>query len=86
MSESGAGCDVLSMALRADKKGKNYVLNGTKFWITNGPEADVIVVYAKTNPAAKSKGITAFFVQKTMKGFSIAQKLDKLGMRGSNTG
>ena len=86
MSEPGAGSDVVAMRLKAEKKGDRYVLNGTKFWITNGPEADVIVVYAKTDPAAGSKGITAFLIEKGMKGFSVAQKLDKLGMRGSNTG
>ena len=86
MSESGAGSDVVGMRLRADKRGDRYVLNGTKMWITNGPEADVLVVYAKTDPAAGSRGITAFLIEKGMKGFSCAQKLDKLGMRGSNTG
>ena len=86
MSEPGAGSDVVSMKLRADKKGDRYVLNGTKFWITNGPCADVLVVYAKTDPAAGPRGITAFLVEKDFKGFSIAQKLDKLGMRGSDTG
>ncbi len=86
MSEAGAGSDVVSMRLRADKKGDRYVLNGTKFWITNAPHADVLVVYAKTDPEAGSKGITAFLVEKTYKGFSVAQKLDKLGMRGSDTG
>ncbi|HYD31291.1 MAG TPA: isovaleryl-CoA dehydrogenase [Azospirillaceae bacterium] len=86
MSEPGAGSDVVAMRLKAEKKGDRYVLNGTKFWITNGPEADVIVVYAKTDPAAGSKGITAFLIEKGFKGFSVAQKLDKLGMRGSNTG
>lgn len=86
MSESGAGSDVTSMKLRAEKKGNKYVLNGTKMWITNGPDADVLVVYAKTEPSLKDKGITAFLVEKGMKGFSCAQKLDKLGMRGSNTG
>jgi isovaleryl-CoA dehydrogenase len=75
----------VSLKLRADRKGDRYVLNGTKFWITNGPCADVLVVYAKTDPAAGSKGITAFLIEKGMKGFSTAQKLDKLGMRGSNT-
>lgn len=86
MSEAGAGSDVVSMRLRADKKGDRYILNGTKFWITNAPHADVLVVYAKTDPEAGSKGITAFLVEKGYKGFSVAQKLDKLGMRGSDTG
>lgn len=86
MSEPGAGSDVVSMKLRADKVGDRYVLNGTKMWITNGPDADVLVVYAKTDPAAGPKGITAFLVEKNFKGFSCAQKLDKLGMRGSHTG
>jgi len=86
MSEPGAGSDVVSMKLRADKKGDRYILNGTKMWITNGPDADVTVVYAKTDPGAGPRGITAFLVEKSMKGFSVAQKLDKLGMRGSNTG
>jgi len=86
MSEAGAGSDVVSMKLRADKKGDRFVLNGTKFWITNGPDCDVLVVYAKTDPAAGARGITAFIVEKGMTGFSCAQKLDKLGMRGSNTG
>jgi len=85
MSEPGAGSDVVSMKLRADKRGDHYVLNGTKMWITNGPDADTLVVYAKTDPAAGSKGMTAFLVEKGFKGFSTAQKLDKLGMRGSNT-
>lgn len=85
MSEPGAGSDVVSMKLRADKKGDRYILNGNKMWITNGPNADTLVVYAKTDVAAGSKGITAFIVEKGMKGFSTAQKLDKLGMRGSNT-
>ena len=85
MSEPGAGSDVVSMKLRAEKKGDRYVLNGNKMWITNGPEASTLVVYAKTDPAAGSKGITAFIIEKGMKGFSTAQKLDKLGMRGSNT-
>jgi isovaleryl-CoA dehydrogenase len=85
MSEPGAGSDVVGMRLRADKRGDRYVLNGTKMWITNGPDADVLVVYAKTDPAAGSRGITAFLVEKKFKGFSTAQKLDKLGMRGSNT-
>jgi len=86
MSEPGAGSDVVSMKLRADKKGDRYVLNGTKMWITNGPDADTLVVYAKTDPAAYQRGITAFLVEKSFKGFSVAQKLDKLGMRGSHTG
>ncbi|WP_457319564.1 isovaleryl-CoA dehydrogenase [Stenotrophomonas sp. P5_B8] len=85
MSEPGAGSDVVSMKLRADKRGDHYVLNGNKMWITNGPDADVLVVYAKTDLEAGAKGITAFLVEKGMKGFSTAQKLDKLGMRGSNT-
>ncbi|WP_157015134.1 isovaleryl-CoA dehydrogenase [Mesorhizobium xinjiangense] len=86
MSESGAGSDVVSMRLRAEKKNDRYVLNGSKMWITNGPDADTMVVYAKTDPEQQSRGITAMIVEKTMKGFSVAQKLDKLGMRGSNTG
>jgi len=86
MSEPGAGSDVVSMKLRADKKGDRYILNGTKFWITNGPCADVLVVYAKTDAAAGPRGITAFLIEKGFKGFSTAQKLDKLGMRGSDTG
>jgi isovaleryl-CoA dehydrogenase len=86
MSESGAGSDVVSMTLRADKKGDRYVLNGTKFWITNGPCADTLVVYAKTDANAGPRGITAFLIEKGFKGFSTAQKLDKLGMRGSDTG
>jgi isovaleryl-CoA dehydrogenase len=86
MSEPGAGSDVVSMKLRADKKGDRYVLNGTKFWITNGPCADVLVVYAKTDAAAGPRGITAFLIEKGFKGFSTAQKLDKMGMRGSDTG
>ena len=85
MSEPGAGSDVVSMKLRAEKKGDRYILNGTKMWITNGPDADTLVVYAKTDVAAGSRGITAFLIEKTFKGFSTAQKLDKLGMRGSNT-
>ncbi len=85
MSEPGAGSDVVSMKLRAEKKGDRYVLNGNKMWITNGPNADTLVVYAKTDVAAGSKGITAFIIEKDFKGFSTAQKLDKLGMRGSNT-
>lgn len=86
MSEPEAGSDVVSMKLRADKKGDKYVLNGTKFWITNSPQADTLIVYAKTDMAAGSKGITAFLVEKDFKGYSVAQKLDKLGMRGSETG
>src|SRR3954468_7764201 len=86
MSEAGAGSDVVSMQLKAQKKGDRYVLNGTKFWITNGPCADVLVVYAKTDPNAGPRGITAFLIEKGFKGFSTAQKLDKLGMRGSDTG
>ncbi|VAX07328.1 Isovaleryl-CoA dehydrogenase [hydrothermal vent metagenome] len=85
MSESGAGSDVVSMKLRAEKRGDRYILNGTKMWITNGPDADSLVVYAKTDMAAGPRGITAFIVEKNFKGFSTAQKLDKLGMRGSNT-
>ncbi len=85
MSEPNAGSDVVSMRLRADKKGDHYVLNGNKFWITNGPDADVYVIYAKTEPDAGSRGITAFIVERDSPGFSRAQKLDKLGMRGSNT-
>jgi isovaleryl-CoA dehydrogenase len=86
MSETGAGSDVVSMRLRADRKGDRFVLNGSKMWITNGPDADVLVVYAKTDPEAGSRGITAFLVEKGFAGFSVAQKLDKLGMRGSHTG
>jgi isovaleryl-CoA dehydrogenase len=85
MSEPGSGSDVVSMRLRAEHKGDRYVLNGSKMWITNGPDADTLVVYAKTDPEAGPRGITAFLVEKGMKGFSTAQKLDKLGMRGSNT-
>ena len=85
MSEAGAGSDVVSMTLRAERRNGHYLLNGTKFWITNGPDADVLVVYAKTDPAAGSKGITAFLVEKTMTGFSTGLHFDKLGMRGSNT-
>ena len=85
MSESGAGSDVVGMKTRADKKGGRYVLNGSKMWITNGPDADTLVVYAKTDSKAGPRGITAFLIEKGMKGFSTAQKLDKLGMRGSNT-
>ncbi|GAB1581447.1 isovaleryl-CoA dehydrogenase [Phyllobacterium phragmitis] len=85
MSEPGAGSDVVSMKLRAERRGDRYVLIGNKMWITNGPDADTLVVYAKTDPEAGPRGITAFLVEKGMKGFSTAQKLDKLGMRGSNT-
>lgn len=85
MSEPNAGSDVVSMKLRAEKKNDRYVLNGAKMWITNGPDADTLVVYAKTDPGAKSRGITAFLIEKGMAGFSTGQKLDKLGMRGSNT-
>ncbi|GBD41146.1 Acyl-CoA dehydrogenase [bacterium HR39] len=85
MSEPGAGSDVVSMTTRAEKRGDRYVLNGRKMWITNGPEADVLVVYAKTDPQAGSRGITAFIVEKTFPGFAVGQKLDKLGMRGSPT-
>ena len=85
MSETGAGSDVVGMKLRADKKGDRYVLNGNKMWITNGPNADVLVVYAKTDINAGPRGITAFLIEKTFKGFSTSPKLDKLGMRGSNT-
>ena len=85
MSEPGAGSDVVSMKLRAEKRGDRYVLNGNKMWITNGPDAHTLIVYAKTDPSAGSRGITAFIIEKDYKGFSTAQKLDKLGMRGSNT-
>ncbi|MFH1806562.1 MAG: isovaleryl-CoA dehydrogenase [Pseudomonadota bacterium] len=85
MSEPGAGSDVVSMKLRADKKGDRYILNGNKMWITNGPDADTLVVYAKTDMSAGPKGISAFIIEKGFAGFSTAQKLDKLGMRGSNT-
>jgi isovaleryl-CoA dehydrogenase len=85
MSEPGAGSDVVSMRLRADRRGDHFVLNGNKMWITNGPDADTLVVYAKTDSAAGPRGITAFLIEKGMKGYSTAQKLDKLGMRGSNT-
>ena len=85
MSEPGAGSDVVSMRTRADKRGDRYILNGNKMWITNGPEAETLVVYAKTDPEAGPRGITAFLIEKGMRGFSTAQKLDKLGMRGSNT-
>ena len=86
MSEPGAGSDVLSMKLRADDKGGYFVLNGSKMWITNGPDADVLVVYAKTEPELGARGVSAFLIEKGMPGFSVAQKLDKLGMRGSSTG
>src|SRR5580658_6555562 len=86
MSESHAGSDVLSMKLKAVKSGDRYVLNGTKFWITNAPHADVLVVYAKTDPSAESRGVTAFLIEKGFSGFSVSQKLDKMGMRGSDTG
>jgi isovaleryl-CoA dehydrogenase len=86
MSEPGAGSDVVSLRLRAEKRNDRYVLNGSKMWITNGPDAGTMVVYAKTDPERHSRGITAFIVEKAMAGFSVAQKLDKLGMRGSNTG
>src|SRR4051794_23796547 len=85
MSEPGAGSDVIGMRTRAEKRGDRYVLNGSKMWITNGPDADVLVIYAKTDPQAGPRGITAFLVEKGFAGFSTAQKLDKLGMRGSNT-
>ena len=85
MSEPNSGSDVVSMKLRADRQGDRYLLNGNKMWITNGPDADVMVVYAKTDVSAGAKGITAFLIEKSFKGFSTAQKLDKLGMRGSNT-
>ncbi len=85
MSESGAGSDVVGMRLRADKRNDRFVLNGTKMWITNGPDASTLIVYAKTDPDAGPRGITAFLIEKEMAGFSTAQKLDKLGMRGSNT-
>ncbi|WP_416797348.1 acyl-CoA dehydrogenase family protein [Ciceribacter azotifigens] len=85
MSETGAGSDVVSMKLRAERRNDHYRLNGTKYWITNGPDADTLVVYAKTDPDAGSKGITAFIIEKTMRGFSTSRHFDKLGMRGSNT-
>src|SRR5687767_2116995 len=85
MSESGSGSDVVSMRLKAEKRGDRYVLNGTKFWITNAPHADTLVVYAKTSPGEGSRGITTFLVEKGFKGFSVSQKLDKMGMRGSDT-
>jgi isovaleryl-CoA dehydrogenase len=86
MSESGSGSDVTSMKLKAEKKGDRYILNGSKMWITNGPSADVLVVYAKTNPELEHKGITTFIIEKGFKGFSVAQKLDKFGLRGCETG
>ena len=86
MSEAGSGSDVVSMSLRAERIGDRYVLNGTKFWITNAPHADTLVVYAKTGPGEAGKGITAFLIEKDFKGFSVSQKLDKMGMRGSDTG
>ena len=86
MSEPGAGSDVVSMQLKAVRHGDHFILDGRKMWITNGPEADVLVVYAKTTPQAGARGISAFIIEKTFKGFSTAQKLDKLGMRGSHTG
>ncbi|KAI9224431.1 acyl-CoA dehydrogenase/oxidase [Blastocladiella britannica] len=85
MSEAGSGSDVVSMKIRAEKKGDKYILNGTKYWITNGPDADTLVVYAKTNPDAGPHGITAFLIEKGFKGFTTSPKFDKLGMRGSNT-
>jgi isovaleryl-CoA dehydrogenase len=86
MSEAGAGSDVVSMRLRAERRGDRFVLNGTKFWITNAPHADTLVVYAKTDPDSASRGITAFLIEKDFKGFSVSQKLEKMGMRGSDTG
>jgi isovaleryl-CoA dehydrogenase len=86
MSEPGAGSDVISMKLKAEDKGGYYLLNGSKMWITNGPDADTLVVYAKSEPELGARGVTAFLIEKGMKGFSVAQKLDKLGMRGSHTG
>jgi isovaleryl-CoA dehydrogenase len=86
MSESGSGSDVVSMRLKAEKRNDRYILNGAKMWITNGPDAGTLIVYAKTEPTMGSRGITAFIIEREMKGFSVAQKLDKLGMRGSNTG
>jgi len=86
MSEAGSGSDVISMRLRADRRGDRYVLNGTKFWITNGPHADVLVVYAKTDVEGGSRGVTAFLIEKDFAGFSCSKKLDKIGMRGSDTG
>jgi isovaleryl-CoA dehydrogenase len=86
MSEAGAGSDVVSMRLKADRRGDRYVLNGTKFWITNAPHADTLVVYARTDPEAESRGLTAFLIEKGFNGFSCSKKLDKTGMRGSDTG
>jgi isovaleryl-CoA dehydrogenase len=86
MSEPGAGSDVISMKLKAEDKGGYYLLNGSKMWITNGPDADTLVVYAKTEPELGARGVTAFLIEKSMSGFSVAQKLNKLGMRGSHTG
>lgn len=86
MSEPNSGSDVVSMKTTAVKQGNKYILNGSKMWITNGPDADVLVVYAKTEPSKNSKGITAFLIEKGFKGFSVGKKLDKLGMRNSNTG
>jgi isovaleryl-CoA dehydrogenase len=85
MSEAGSGSDVVSMRLHAERRGDRYVLNGTKFWITNAPHADTLVVYAKTDPAAGARGITAFLIERAMQGFSVSKKLDKMGMRGSDT-
>src|SRR5471032_2783445 len=85
MSEAGSGSDVISMKLRAIRQGDRYVLNGTKFWITNAPHADTLVVYAKTDPEGSSRGVTAFLIEKGFKGFSVSKKLDKMGMRGSDT-
>jgi len=85
MSEAGSGSDVVSMRLKAEKRGETYVLNGTKFWITNAPQADVLVVYAKTDSSVGARGITVFLIERGMKGFSVSQKLDKMGMRGSDT-
>jgi isovaleryl-CoA dehydrogenase len=86
MSEAGSGSDVVSMRLKAERRGDRYVLNGTKFWITNAPHADTLVVYAKTDPEASARGITAFLIEKGFRGFHVSQKLDKMGMRGSDTG
>ena len=85
MSETGSGSDVVSLKLRAEKSGSHYILNGTKMWITNGPDADVLVIYARTEPDSGPRGITAFIVERSYKGFHASPKLDKLGMRGSNT-
>ncbi len=85
MSEPNSGSDVVSMQLRAEDKGDHFLMNGNKMWITNGPDADTLVVYAKTDPSGGSRGITAFIIERDFEGFSHAQKLDKLGMRGSNT-